>query len=117
MKEKKLNGDTPATQADLATWGGELTRRLDGLAEAVAAIKNNMATKDDLAAIREDLEQYATKHDLHDFKTEIIQHFDAAAARVSEKETSARQKADEHLRRRVRVLEAHLGLPPSEANA
>lgn len=45
-KQKNLNGDTPATQHDLALWGGELMRQLDG-----------KASKEDLKAVENRLEK------------------------------------------------------------
>lgn len=43
-QQNKLNGDTPATQHDLALWGGELARQLDGKAskEDLKAVENRL---------------------------------------------------------------------------
>ncbi len=47
-KKEKLNGNKPATQADLSTLAGEMTRRL-------GSIEDKMATKDALNAVANDL--------------------------------------------------------------
>lgn len=64
-KSKKVNGDSPATQRDLALLDGQLTDRIDGVSERVDSvtkrldivterlnnIEQKMATKDDIQRI------------------------------------------------------------------
>lgn len=77
MKRKKStpNGKQPATQADLAVWGGELTRRMDGLEGQMGGLTGQMGTlenrMDGLETTMQEVKNIS-KHTL-----EIVQVMDA----------------------------------------
>ncbi len=41
-KSSGVNGSAPATQHDLSLWGGELTRRIDGLEHEISGVKKEL---------------------------------------------------------------------------
>lgn len=47
MGKKKINGNEPATQADLALWGGALTKRMDGIEERIDQVDRKFTAKFD----------------------------------------------------------------------
>lgn len=40
--QEKENGSEPATQHDVSLWGGELTRRIDGVESEVTGVKQEL---------------------------------------------------------------------------
>lgn len=107
MKARPTNGDQPATQNDLAVWGGELTRRIDD-------IETRMATKDDLRELEIKMDQKMTQ-----LKEEILHHFDAAVENIEQALKGANQDEISLLKdkqyqheERIGVLERQAGQPP-----
>lgn len=54
MKKKATNGNSPATQHDLAMFGGHLSSRIDGVEEDVGSLRKEM--KEEFASQRKVLE-------------------------------------------------------------
>jgi hypothetical protein len=112
MKHKPNNGDQPATQADLAIWGGELTRRIDGLEGRLDRIEATMVTKEDLEqfATKEDLQQYATKEDLRDLEQAVICHFNVVAENIHQDVAGANRDEIVLMKDHIVELQRHAGL-------
>lgn len=95
MAKKKTSRSEPATQHDLDAWGGELTRRVDGVELRVEKIEKTMATKDDLRQLKEEI--------FHHFDAAVEEiHHDLAGANKDEISFIANKQDDhEHRLRRI----------------
>jgi hypothetical protein len=87
-KQQKLNGDEPATQADLATWGGRLTERIDGVEARIDRLE----------------------HKLDTFKDDIIRHFNVVAENIHRDVAGANRDEISLMKDRITALEQHAGL-------
>lgn len=82
----------------------------------IAAVRSEMATKDDIAAIQEDIEflkeNIATKEDLAEFKSEVVKHIDGFAQQNQkfDIELVAAQSKFSRVEARVEVLELKVGI-------
>ena len=58
---KQQNGDEPATQRDLATWGGRLTERIDGLDSRMDKVESELGqVKSELGQVHRAVEATLT---------------------------------------------------------
>lgn len=77
-KSKKVNGNSPATQRDLALLGGQLTDRIDGVSERVDTVTDqlNVVTKrldgiEQKMVTKDDAKNFATKDDIQRILTVV----------------------------------------------
>ena len=108
MAEESSASKQPVTLHDLDTWGGELTRRIDGVESRlsgmetrIGGIEYTMSTKDDLQHLRTEL--------VHEFKG-AVENITEQLKGANRDEVSALQDAREIHEERITHLEERAGL-------
>jgi len=111
------HADQPVTQAEFTAAMGAIKQDFDGLRDEVKELKNEMATKADLAKLRD--EMAVMKDDMASMKDEIIRHFNVVAENIHQDVAAANadrvslleDQREEH-EARLTTVEQRLGLRP-----